>query len=34
LWAAVRLSALRRNLAHFAHREAFIEGLKKAGVPE
>jgi TolB-like protein/class 3 adenylate cyclase len=30
----VRLSVLRRNLAHFAHRDVFIEGLKKAGVPE
>jgi TolB-like protein/class 3 adenylate cyclase/Tfp pilus assembly protein PilF len=30
----VRLSVLRRNLAHFAHRDIFIEGLKKAGVPE
>ena len=30
----VRLSVLRRNLANFAHCDAFIEGLKKAGVPE
>jgi adenylate cyclase len=30
----VRLSVLRRNLAHFAHRDVFIEGLRKAGVPE
>jgi adenylate cyclase len=30
----VRLSVLRRNLANFAHRDVFIEGLKKAGVPE
>jgi adenylate cyclase len=30
----VRLSVLRRNLSHFAHRDVFIEGLKKAGVPE
>jgi adenylate cyclase len=30
----IRLSVLRRNLANFAHCDAFIEGLKKAGVPE
>jgi adenylate cyclase len=30
----IRLSVFRRNLAHFAHRDIFIEGLKKAGVPE
>ncbi len=30
----IRLSVLRRNLANFAHRDVFIEGLKKAGVPE
>jgi len=30
----VRLSVLRRNLANLAHCDAFIEGLKKAGVPE
>jgi adenylate cyclase len=30
----VRLSVLRRNLANFAPCDAFIEGLKKAGVPE
>jgi adenylate cyclase len=31
---SLRLSVLRQNLAHFAHRDVFIEGLKKAGVPE
>jgi adenylate cyclase len=30
----IRLSVLRRNLANFAHVDVFIEGLKKAGVPE
>jgi TolB-like protein/Tfp pilus assembly protein PilF len=30
----LRLGLLRRNLAAFAHRDVFIEGLKKAGVPE
>ena len=30
----VRLSVLRRNLANFAHCDVFIEGLRKAGVPE
>ena len=30
----LRLSVLRRNLANFAHGDVFIEGLKKAGVPE
>ncbi|HEX2556167.1 MAG TPA: tetratricopeptide repeat protein [Microvirga sp.] len=28
------LSALRAGLANFAHRDVFIEGLRKAGVPE
>jgi TolB-like protein/Tfp pilus assembly protein PilF len=31
---ALRLSVLRRNLHPFAHRDIFIDGLKKAGVPE
>ena len=31
---ALRLSVLRENLQPFAHREVFIEGLRKAGVPE
>ncbi len=30
----LRLSVLRANLAPFAHRDVFIEGLRKAGVPE
>jgi adenylate cyclase len=30
----LRLSVLRKNLEPFAHREVFIEGLRKAGVPE
>lgn len=30
----IRLGVLRTNLAPFAHRDVFIEGLKKAGVPE
>jgi adenylate cyclase len=30
----LRLSVLRQNLAKFAHRDIFVEGLKKAGVPE
>jgi hypothetical protein len=30
----LRLSLLRQNLAKFAHRHVFVEGLKKAGVPE
>jgi TolB-like protein/Tfp pilus assembly protein PilF len=30
----LRLGVLRENLAGFAHRAVFIEGLKKAGVPE
>jgi adenylate cyclase len=30
----LRLSHLRQNLAKFAHRDVFVEGLKKAGVPE
>ncbi|HST94839.1 MAG TPA: adenylate/guanylate cyclase domain-containing protein [Microvirga sp.] len=30
----LRLSVLRRNLSRFAHCEVFVEGLKKAGVPE
>jgi hypothetical protein len=25
---------LRENLARFAHRDVFVEGLRKAGVPE
>jgi TolB-like protein/Tfp pilus assembly protein PilF len=30
----LRLSVLRRNLAQFAHRATFLEGLAKAGIPE
>ncbi|MBI3706249.1 MAG: tetratricopeptide repeat protein [Proteobacteria bacterium] len=30
----LRLKVLRENLSHFAHREVFIEGLAKAGIPE
>jgi TolB-like protein len=30
----IRLSVLRANLARFAHCDVFIEGLRKAGVPE
>jgi TolB-like protein/Tfp pilus assembly protein PilF len=30
----LRLSVLRANLEPFAHRDVFIEGLRKAGVPE
>jgi adenylate cyclase len=30
----LRLRVLRENLRNFAHREVFIEGLQKAGVPE
>lgn len=30
----IRLGVLRTNLAPFAHRDVFIEGLRKAGVPE
>jgi len=30
----VGLHVLRENLAHFAHREVFLAGLAKAGVPE
>jgi TolB-like protein len=30
----VRLSLIRHNLRHFAHRDVFVEGLRKAGVPE
>jgi TolB-like protein/Tfp pilus assembly protein PilF len=30
----LRLRVLRENLKHFAHCAVFIEGLKKAGVPE
>jgi adenylate cyclase len=30
----LRLSVLRQNLRNFAHRDVFIEGLAKAGVPE
>jgi len=30
----IRLSVLRTNLAPFAHRDVFIDGLRKAGVPE
>jgi adenylate cyclase len=32
--ASLRLSVLRRNLAKFAHDDVFVEGLRKAGVPE
>ncbi|WP_119417982.1 tetratricopeptide repeat protein [Desertibaculum subflavum] len=30
----LRLDVLRTNLAHFAHRDTFIEGLKMAGISE
>ena len=30
----LRVSVLRQNLARFAHRDVFVEGLVKAGVPE
>jgi adenylate cyclase len=30
----LHLGVLRRNLGKFAHRDVFIEGLRKAGVPE
>jgi adenylate cyclase len=30
----IRLGVLRANLAPFAHRDVFLEGLRKAGVPE
>ena len=30
----LRLAVLRENLGRFAHRDIFIEGLEKAGVPE
>jgi adenylate cyclase len=30
----IRLSVLRQNLSKFAHCEVFVEGLRKAGVPE
>jgi adenylate cyclase len=30
----LHLGVLRQNLSKFAHRDVFIEGLKKAGVPE
>lgn len=30
----LRLSVLRQNLGKFAHCEVFVEGLRKAGVPE
>jgi adenylate cyclase len=30
----LRLAVLRDNLSRFAHRDIFIEGLEKAGVPE
>jgi adenylate cyclase len=30
----LRLSVLRRNLGKFAHCDVFVEGMKKAGVPE
>jgi adenylate cyclase len=30
----LRLGVLRENLKPFAHREIFIEGLRKLGVPE
>jgi adenylate cyclase len=31
---SLRLSVLRQNLSKFAHRDVFIEGHEKAGVPE
>jgi adenylate cyclase len=30
----LRLGVLRQNLAQFAHRDVFVEGLHKAGIPE
>lgn len=30
----LRLSVLRRNLSRFAHCDVFVEGLRKAGIPE
>jgi adenylate cyclase len=30
----LRLSVLRQNLGRFAHCDVFVEGLRKAGVPE
>lgn len=30
----IRISVLRHNLRHYAHCEIFVEGLRKAGVPE
>jgi adenylate cyclase len=30
----IHVSVLRRNLGGFAHRDVFVEGLVKAGVPE
>jgi adenylate cyclase len=30
----LHLSVLRENLAKFAHCSVFIEGMRKAGVPE
>ncbi|MCU4178209.1 hypothetical protein [Bosea sp. BH3] len=30
----LHLSVLRKNLEKFAHCDVFVEGLKKAGVPE
>ncbi len=30
----LHLSVLRQNLQHFAHRDVFVEGMRKAGVPE
>ena len=30
----LRMRVLRRNLGRFAHCETFVEGLRKAGVPE
>jgi adenylate cyclase len=30
----LRLSVLRRNLGKFAHCDVFVEGLRKAGIPE
>jgi hypothetical protein len=30
----LRAGVLRENLRDFAHRDVFVEGLRKAGVPE
>jgi adenylate cyclase len=30
----LRLGVLRQNLGQFAHCDVFVEGLRKAGIPE